>query len=102
MAWRPVSTTLPLVASYRSASEYVDAAAGPMSAVSVISSVVPRVTTALRDMTERYFFFAPVVVGANTMLIVQLAPAARVVPQVPPARANWFGVVGVEVARVGA
>ena len=29
----------------------------------VISSVVPRVTEALRDMTERYFHFDPVVVG---------------------------------------
>jgi type III pantothenate kinase len=29
----------------------------------VISSVVPRVTQALRDMTERYFFFEPLVVG---------------------------------------
>lgn len=29
----------------------------------VISSVVPRVTQSLRDMTERYFFFEPIVVG---------------------------------------
>jgi type III pantothenate kinase len=29
----------------------------------VISSVVPRVTQALREMTERYFHFSPVVVG---------------------------------------
>jgi type III pantothenate kinase len=29
----------------------------------VISSVVPRVTTAIRDMVERYFHFEPVVVG---------------------------------------
>jgi type III pantothenate kinase len=29
----------------------------------VISSVVPRVTEAMREMTERYFHFAPVIVG---------------------------------------
>src|SRR5438445_4622 len=29
----------------------------------VISSVVPRVTQAMREMTERYFHFAPIVVG---------------------------------------
>jgi len=32
--------------------------------------------------------FAPAVVGENVTVIVQLAPAAKVVPQVPPARAN--------------
>src|SRR2546427_903386 len=29
----------------------------------VISSVVPRVTQAMREMTERYFHFAPIIVG---------------------------------------
>ena len=32
----------------------------------VISSVVPRATQALREMTERYFHFAPVIVGPGT------------------------------------
>src|SRR5437764_4949638 len=31
-----------------------------------ISSVVPQATQALRDMTERYFHFEPVVVGPGT------------------------------------
>ncbi|TMK79496.1 MAG: type III pantothenate kinase [Actinobacteria bacterium] len=32
----------------------------------VISSVVPRVTQAMREMTERYFHFAPIIVGITT------------------------------------
>ena len=41
--------------------------------------------------------FAPVLVGENVTVIVQVVPAARVAPQVPPVRVNWFGVVGILV-----
>jgi hypothetical protein len=49
-------------------------------------------------VTERVAEFTPVAVGPNVTLTVQLAPAAKVVPQVPPAvraaRTNTPAAVG--------
>src|SRR2546430_16550069 len=39
----------------------------------VISSVVPRVTQAMREMTERYFHFSPVVVGPGVKTGLSIA-----------------------------
>src|SRR5215469_7918618 len=41
--------------------------------------------------------FPPVLVGEKVTVIVQVEFAANVAPHVPPACANWFGVVGLLV-----